>query len=175
MRKITPQKIALARKLRAEGLTREQIAEQLGVSCGSVSAAWREAPATAPAPPPPPPASSPPPEQLEEGAEATPLTRADLRATLAEHLRDLQASVRAAPDQATAATFRRMITTLVPALARVTPEDPEESGDVVRVNVAELRAEGDALRRRLHDLVDRAVARANGTAVNIPMTQGEQP
>lgn len=157
VRKLTPAKIALARKLRADGLSRAEVAEKLGVSAGSVSAAWRVAPSAAPPP------TAPPPRMPAEPAEpAEPLTKAALRELLSTQIRDLRdeiARADASDEPAAATSTRRILATLVPVVARLVPDDPADSPDIVRVDIAELRADQDSLRAKLHDLVDRVLAR----------------
>ena len=107
----------------------------------------------APAPPAPRPVRVSPVPPAPAGA---PITRAELRAWASTHLRGLQRAVDeadAAHEPAQAAAARRMLTQAAPVLARLTPDDPDEAGDTVRVSLSELKSEQDRLRNKMRKLV----------------------
>ena len=159
MRKATPVKKAEIRKLRADGLTRDEIADRVQLSAGTVSAVLREqapVPVAQSAAPPTPPDEALPDEPPE------PLTRAGLRAVLQTHLAALQTmaqSARADNNASGEAMARRMITALVPAIARVTPDDPADDPDNLVIARADIDREALAVRALLRDRLAKALAR----------------
>ena len=159
--KIPAEKIAAARRMRREGATRAEVAAHLRISAGSVSAAWRgETPPVPPTPPAPP---AVPRDPVEPAEPAAPITRTELRAVLAGVVRDLQNEIdlaNAVSDTARAATTRRMLATIVPALARVTPAEPSDDATKVVIDAAELDGAAQLVRALLHDRLAKALAKA---------------
>jgi hypothetical protein len=147
--------------MRREGATRAEVAAHLGISAGSVSAAWRGERVEPVTPPPAPPAV--PRDPVEPAEPAAPITRTELRAVLAGVVRDLQAEIdaaNAAGDTARAATTRRMLATIVPALARVTPAEPSDDASKIVIDAAELDGAAQLVRALLHDRLAKALAKA---------------
>lgn len=160
-RALTKAKIAKVGALRAQGFTRAEIAEKLGISAGSVTNAEkqiREAKAAA-APPPPP--AKPPAESNGNGqAKAAPQTLDDFRGWLGEQMVELEADVkdaRAKSEHERAARAQRNLAQMVLLYGRVTKQ--ADDSDAITVTAKDIAESAQQCREALHELVERELKR----------------
>lgn len=152
-RKLTPAIKTKIRRLRARGMSRDEIALKVGLSQGSITRALAGAESKKTAAPIAPPVPAP------EAPPGPPPTMAELAAELSQQLTDLRgdaARARAAGDDAALARAQRHAATTATTLARLTRDAPEADGFVL-VERAAMDGAAERARDALRALVQRGL------------------
>lgn len=173
MAKRTPERVANAKRLRAEGRSWAEVADLVSKGGKPVSEAavrqWLKAEASLPSPvavPDSRPAAAPVARPAaSDGAEVDRMTPEQWEAWLGATLRDLQIAAdeaKAAFDGPGQARFLKLATSLAPAMTRMQAKLADE-GDVVRVRLADVLAAKTKVQAKVQDLVSRMMADRKGT------------
>ncbi len=159
--KRTPRMMAEAKRMRAEGRSYAEIADELSKGGKKVSKAavygWlTESQPNAPVPVAVPVAA---PEPVEEPGDTTVMSRDEFAAWLTGQIRAATREAtraRARDDHGAASRASRLAAQLAVQLAKIQARDGED-GDTVRVKVDEMREAADRAVSGLHQLADRVV------------------
>jgi hypothetical protein len=156
--KRTPQLVAAAKRLKADGRSLAEIAADLSKGGKSVSKAsvlaWLKD--SAPAPAPPPPVEVPPPVPLDESEIGPDYVVRTLRG-LVRREREREARLTGAGDEAGAQRAGRLAGQFAVQLAKLQSKD-DEDGDVVKVRAEDVQAAADRALADLGGLADRVAA-----------------
>lgn len=163
-RALTKAKIVRVGALRAQGFTRAEIAEKLGLSAGSVTNAEKQlkaAQAATAAAAPPAPDASPPVSPASNGqAKAAPQTPDEFRSWLGEMMVELEAEAkdaRAKQAHERAARAQRNLAQMMLLYGRMTKQ--ADDGDAITVTAKDVAEAAQQCRDALHELVARELAR----------------